>query len=72
MYAERGFKKIIIAMFYSKDTTTTKEPTEEDDSVSLLTGEQKREYQLDLKRSLLRERRKKQGSIFGFIKNLFK
>ena len=59
-------------MASSEDTTTTIEPVEEDDSVSLFTNEQKREYQVDLKRSLLRERRKKQGSIFGFIKNLFR
>ena len=59
-------------MASSEDTTTTIEPVEEDDSVSLFTNEQKREYQVDLKRSLLRERRKKQGSIFGFIKSLFR
>lgn len=59
-------------MVYSEDTTTTKEPMVEDDSVSLLTGEQKGEYRYGLRNTLIKEQRKKQDSIFKFIKNFFK
>lgn len=58
-------------MVYSEDTTTTKEPMDEDDSVSLLTAEQKREYRYGLRNTLIKEQRKKPGSIFRFIKGLF-
>ena len=59
-------------MVYSEDTDTTIDAMEEDDSVSQLTAEQKREYQVGLRNTLIKERRKKQNSIFRFIKNIFK
>ena len=45
-------------MLYSEDTTTTKEPMDEDDSVSLLTAEQKGEYRYGLRNTLIKERSK--------------
>jgi len=58
-------------MVYSEDTTTTIESMEGDDSVSQLTAKQKLEYQVRLRNTLVKERRKKQNSILQTIKNFF-
>ncbi len=59
-------------MFSVEDTTTNIESEDEADSLSLLTGKQRKKYYVDLKISLQNGHKKKQGSIVRYIMGFFK
>ena len=59
-------------MFNTDDTTTNNEFWVEDDSLSLLTGEQRAKYYFDVKKSLQNAQRKKRWPIIRYIKIFFR
>ena len=59
-------------MFSPEDTTTKIESEDEDDSLSLLTREQRDRHYVDYKKSLQNEYRKKRGPFIRYIIGFFR